>query len=140
MTAARVGRTIDVIIDEVDDEGAIGRSKWDAPEIDGSVFLNGATGVKPGDIVQARVTNADEYDVWAELDAPRNRRARSCADQVPSSAEYCRLEYQAHVSQKPTLTAWGRLLVCAAIEPSKTISGKHSFHTIRPCVRSPALP
>ena len=71
VTASRVGRTIDVIIDEVDDEGAIGRSTWDAPEIDGSVFLNGATGVNPGDIVRARVTNADEYDVWAELDATR---------------------------------------------------------------------
>jgi ribosomal protein S12 methylthiotransferase len=69
VTAARVGKTIDVIIDEVDDDGAIGRSKWDAPEIDGSVFLNGAIGVKPGDIVQARVTNADEYDVWGELAA-----------------------------------------------------------------------
>jgi ribosomal protein S12 methylthiotransferase len=68
VTTARVGKTIDVIIDEVDDEGAIGRSKWDAPEIDGSVFLNGATGVQPGDIVRARVTNADEYDVWGELD------------------------------------------------------------------------
>ncbi len=67
VTATRVGRTIDVIIDEVDEEGAIGRSRWDAPEIDGSVFLNGASGVKPGDIVQARVTKADEYDVWAEL-------------------------------------------------------------------------
>ena len=67
VTAARVGRTIDVIIDEVDEDGAIGRSKWDAPEIDGSVFLNGTTGVKPGDIVRARVTNADEYDVWGEL-------------------------------------------------------------------------
>ena len=67
VTATRVGNTIDVIIDEVDEEGAIGRSKWDAPEIDGSVFLNGATGMKPGDIVTAHVTNADEYDVWAEL-------------------------------------------------------------------------
>ena len=74
VTAARVGKTIDVIIDEVDDEGAIGRSKWDAPEIDGSVFLNGATGVKPGDIVQARVTNADEYDVWGELGSDRLER------------------------------------------------------------------
>ena len=67
VTAARVGRTIDVIIDEVDEDGAIGRSKWDAPEIDGSVFLNDATRGKAGDIVQARVTNADEYDVWGEL-------------------------------------------------------------------------
>jgi ribosomal protein S12 methylthiotransferase len=68
LTAARVGRTIDVIIDEVDEEGAVGRSKWDAPEIDGSVFLNGAARVKPGDIVQARVTHADEYDLWAVVE------------------------------------------------------------------------
>jgi ribosomal protein S12 methylthiotransferase len=64
--ASFVGREIDVIIDEVDEEGALGRSKWDAPEIDGSVFLNGDTGVKPGDIVKARVAHADEYDLWAE--------------------------------------------------------------------------
>ena len=67
LMAARVGRTIDVIVDVVDENGAVGRSKWDAPEIDGSVFLDGATGVKPGDIVQARVTDADEYDLRAEL-------------------------------------------------------------------------
>jgi ribosomal protein S12 methylthiotransferase len=68
------GRTIDVLIDEVDEEGAIGRSAWDAPEIDGSVFLNGETGVKPGDIVRATVIEADEYDLWAEL-APAPGRA-----------------------------------------------------------------
>jgi ribosomal protein S12 methylthiotransferase len=67
LNAARVGRTIDVIVDEVDADGAVGRSTWDAPEIDGSVFLNAMTGVKPGDIVRVRVTNADEYDVWGEL-------------------------------------------------------------------------
>ena len=67
LTAARVGKTIDVIIDEVDAEGATGRSRWDAPEIDGSVFLNGASTVKPGDIVTARVVHADEYDLWAEM-------------------------------------------------------------------------
>ncbi len=65
--AARVGRTIDVIIDEVDEDGATGRSMWDAPEIDGSVFLGGATDLAPGDIVQARVTAPDEYDLRAEL-------------------------------------------------------------------------
>ena len=64
--ASRVGRTIDVLIDEVDDEGAIGRSKWDAPEIDGSVFSNGAVDLKPGDLVRATVTKSDEYDLWAE--------------------------------------------------------------------------
>ncbi|MEQ1670735.1 MAG: 30S ribosomal protein S12 methylthiotransferase RimO, partial [Hyphomicrobium sp.] len=50
----------------VDEDGALGRSKWDAPEIDGSVFLNGETGVMPGDIVQAKVIEADDYDLWAE--------------------------------------------------------------------------
>jgi ribosomal protein S12 methylthiotransferase len=67
LMAARVGRTIAVIVDEVDAEGAIGRSQWDAPEIDGAAFLNGETRLKLGDIVQARVSHAHEYDVWAEL-------------------------------------------------------------------------
>ncbi len=66
LLAQKVGRTIDVIIDEVDEDGAVGRSRWDAPEIDGSVFLDGDHGVKPGDIVQAQVTQADEYDLEAE--------------------------------------------------------------------------
>jgi ribosomal protein S12 methylthiotransferase len=64
--AGFIGREIDVIIDEVDEEGALGRSQWDAPEIDGSVFLNADTDVKPGDIVKARVAHADEYDLWAK--------------------------------------------------------------------------
>ena len=70
LMSAKVGRSIDVIVDEVDAEGAIGRSQWDAPEIDGSVFLNGATGLAPGDMVKATVSNADEYDLWAEPIAP----------------------------------------------------------------------
>jgi ribosomal protein S12 methylthiotransferase len=64
--AAKVGRTIEVIIDEVDEEGAIGRSHWDAPEIDGSVFLNGDTELTAGDIVYAKVDHADDYDLWAD--------------------------------------------------------------------------
>jgi len=62
----KVGHSIDVIVDEVDKEGALCRSKWDAPEIDGSVFLNGERDVVEGDIVKARVVHADEYDLWAE--------------------------------------------------------------------------
>ncbi len=65
--ATRVGKIIDVIIDEVDEEGAIGRSKWDAPEIDGNVFLNGETSPAPGDIVQVKIEHSDEYDLWGEL-------------------------------------------------------------------------
>jgi len=70
LMAARVGRSIHVIVDEVDKNRAVGRSQWDAPEIDGTVFLDGATDLKPGDIVQAHVTHADEYDLWA---APLSR-------------------------------------------------------------------
>ncbi|CFX22187.1 putative AdoMet-dependent methyltransferase, UPF0004 family [Candidatus Filomicrobium marinum] len=66
LLAKKVGKEIEVLIDEVDEEGALGRSKWDAPEIDGSVFLNGDTDVAAGDIVTARVAHADEYDLWAE--------------------------------------------------------------------------
>jgi ribosomal protein S12 methylthiotransferase len=66
LMAARKGQIIDVIVDEVDEEGAIGRSKWDAPEIDGNVFLNGEATLRPGDIVEATVLEADAYDVWAE--------------------------------------------------------------------------
>ncbi|WP_438918066.1 30S ribosomal protein S12 methylthiotransferase RimO [Kosakonia cowanii] len=60
----KIGREILVMIDEVDEEGAIGRSMADAPEIDGAVYLNGETNVKPGDIVRVKVENADEYDRW----------------------------------------------------------------------------
>ncbi len=64
--AARVGCDIEILIDEVDEDGAIGRSQWDAPEIDGSVFLEDATGLAPGDLIKVKVVHADEYDVWAE--------------------------------------------------------------------------
>jgi ribosomal protein S12 methylthiotransferase len=62
---AKVGHSIEVIIDRVDGEGAVGRSQWDAPEIDGSVFLESATNLRPGDIVRARVARAEDYDLWA---------------------------------------------------------------------------
>ena len=67
--ATRVGRTIPVLIDEVDEDGAVGRSQWDAPEIDGSVFVGGpgAEALKVGDIAQVTVVEADEYDLWGEV-------------------------------------------------------------------------
>jgi tRNA A37 methylthiotransferase MiaB len=66
LLASRVGKTIEVIVDEVDDEGAIARSHWDAPEIDGNVYLNGETELKPGDRVMVRVEVSDDYDLWAD--------------------------------------------------------------------------
>ena len=65
--AMRVGQEIEVIIDEVDEEGAVGRSAWDAPDIDGSVFIDEAGGLAPGDIVRAVVEETDDYDCWARL-------------------------------------------------------------------------
>ncbi len=63
--AAKIGRTLDVIIDEVDaDGGATGRSQADAPEIDGSVFLRGAGGLEQGDIVPVLIEDADEHDLF----------------------------------------------------------------------------
>ena len=65
--ARKVGKEMTVLIDEVDEEGATGRSFADAPEIDGLVYLNGETGLKPGDLVKVRIDKADEYDLWASL-------------------------------------------------------------------------
>jgi len=64
----KVGYTLGVLIDEVDEDGAIGRSYADAPEIDGNVFLNGETGLKPGDMVDVTIENADEYDLWGSVE------------------------------------------------------------------------
>ena len=65
--ARKVGQEMTVLIDEVDEEGATGRSFADAPEIDGLVYLNGETGLKPGDMVKVRIDESDEYDLWASL-------------------------------------------------------------------------
>ncbi len=62
---SKIGSTIEVLIDEVDAQGAIGRSSADAPEIDGKVYLEGAADLQPGDFVEAQVTAADDYDLWA---------------------------------------------------------------------------
>jgi ribosomal protein S12 methylthiotransferase len=65
----RVGTEIQVIVDEIEGTQALGRSMADAPEIDGRVYLPAGKGpkkLKPGDVIGARVTQADEYDLWAE--------------------------------------------------------------------------
>ncbi len=67
--AKKVPEHFHIIIDEVDEEGAIGRSRGDAPEIDGNVFLNGETDVVSGDIVQVEIAHGDEYDLWGQLAA-----------------------------------------------------------------------
>jgi ribosomal protein S12 methylthiotransferase len=63
----RMGRIETVLIDEVVEEGAVARSKADAPEIDGQVFIDGATHLKVGDFVDVELEEADEYDLWGHL-------------------------------------------------------------------------
>ncbi len=62
----RIGQEMEVLIDEVDEQGATGRCYADAPEIDGKVYLDGFTDTFPGDALLATITGADEYDLWAE--------------------------------------------------------------------------
>ena len=64
---AKIGRKMDVIIDEVDEDEAIGRSAADAPDIDGLVYLDGENELTIGEIVRIQVTDADAYDLWGEV-------------------------------------------------------------------------
>jgi len=63
----RVGKRIPVIIDEANGTIAKGRSKWDAPEIDGAVHLQSRRPMRVGDIVTARIERADAYDLWGTV-------------------------------------------------------------------------
>jgi ribosomal protein S12 methylthiotransferase len=66
--AAKVGQVMQVIVDEVDDEGATCRTKADAPEIDGNLFIDeGFEGLTPGDLVTVTVEEAGEYDLWGRV-------------------------------------------------------------------------
>jgi ribosomal protein S12 methylthiotransferase len=63
----RIGNIETVLIDEVVEEGAVARSQSDAPEIDGLVFIDGATHLKVGEFVEVEIEEADEHDLWAHL-------------------------------------------------------------------------
>ena len=66
--AAKVGKVLEVIVDEVDEDGATCRTKADAPEIDGNLFIDeGFESLAPGDIVRVEVDEAGEYDLWGRL-------------------------------------------------------------------------
>lgn len=64
---AKVGQLLTVIVDEVDEEGAVARSRGDAPDIDGNVFID-STDMQCGDLVQVRITAADDYDLYGSLE------------------------------------------------------------------------
>lgn len=63
----KVGQTLEVLVDEVDEEGAIARSKADAPEIDGVVLIRDGQHLQPGARVNVRIEAADAYDLWGHL-------------------------------------------------------------------------
>ena len=63
----KIGKTITVLVDEVDEEGAIARSSADAPEIDGLVYIENGQQLSMGDFVDVKITDSDEHDLWAKL-------------------------------------------------------------------------
>lgn len=63
----KIGRTLTVLVDEVDEEGAIARSFADAPEIDGQVYITNGQSLKAGDLVEVVITDSDTHDLWGEL-------------------------------------------------------------------------
>ena len=64
---AKIGSKIQVLVDEVSEQGLIGRSHADAPEIDGLVYLDPAPSVAPGDWVSAHIHDSDEYDLYGRI-------------------------------------------------------------------------
>jgi ribosomal protein S12 methylthiotransferase len=71
------GKTVEVLIDEVDEDGAFGRTWADSPEVDGCVYLE-ETDLEPGDIVLVEVEHAEDHDLWGHVvgrPEPRKRWA-----------------------------------------------------------------
>jgi ribosomal protein S12 methylthiotransferase len=63
----KIGKTITVLVDEVDEDGAIARSSADAPEIDGLVYIENGQKLNVGDFVEVQITDSDEHDLWGEM-------------------------------------------------------------------------
>ncbi len=63
----KVGKTLEVLIDEVNENEAIGRSHADAPEIDGQVIIENASNLHPGDQVNVLIETSGDYDLWGKI-------------------------------------------------------------------------
>ena len=63
----KVGKTLDVIIDEVYEDQVVARSKGDAPEIDGVVLIEPHTSLKKGEFARVLITDSDEHDLYAQV-------------------------------------------------------------------------
>jgi len=57
------GNVLEVLIDEKQDDSYLGRTQFDAPEVDGLVYVNSSGGIKPGDFVKVKITDTLEYDL-----------------------------------------------------------------------------
>ena len=67
LLARKVGKTIQVLVDSVNEEGAVARSTADAPEIDGLVYIDSGHDLTVGDFVNVLITDSDTHDLWAEI-------------------------------------------------------------------------
>ena len=63
----KIGKTLEVLIDETNENEAIGRSHADAPEIDGQVIIGNGRNLKPGDLVKVHIEESGDYDLWGKI-------------------------------------------------------------------------
>ena len=64
---SRIGKQTRAVIERIEEGNLVGRTEWDAPEIDNEVFISNVNGVQPGDFVTINVTDATEYDLYGEI-------------------------------------------------------------------------
>jgi ribosomal protein S12 methylthiotransferase len=64
---AKIGRRLTVLVDEIDEDGAIARSKADAPDIDGLVYITDGHDLEVGDFAEVSVVDCDVHDLYATL-------------------------------------------------------------------------
>lgn len=62
----KIDSQLQILVDMVDEEGTIGRSKYDAPEVDGVVVLDNFFDAKPGEFINAKIIDSDEHDLYAQ--------------------------------------------------------------------------
>jgi ribosomal protein S12 methylthiotransferase len=63
----RIGKTTRAVIERIEDGNFVGRTEWDAPEIDNEIFIPKKSGVKIGDFVTVKIDDATEYDLYGEI-------------------------------------------------------------------------
>jgi len=64
--AKKINQTMQVMVDEIDDEGIIARSTADAPEVDGMVFVDSDNNYEPGTLINVKITDSNEHDLFAD--------------------------------------------------------------------------